>query len=366
MRTQPINIYLMEPSKVLEDLTIVIPDESYMSQFQDVMYCNGRFLVLSNDISAMEQNIRNLVANASNVVLTTKDWKHEREFLTRLYDYLEDTDGIDNLYIIPTVAAVQIFDAVATNQVAEPAVANGYVPSNDEEKEEDDLLKIADLFEYNGDYDIPDDEVAASLADYISVDKSGFIVTRGGCVGNIRNATIRYSVPDNTEAGPFIIIRNDPLYIPDSRFREDDNITFSGNYVKASGSMYSNLEDLDLGRFGLCRYKVLDKYYHITDGQGPVFVKSIGNRVELSNSSNLSGQTIDKLTPVLIHTDIGLLFARCAARDKRRVFDLNAWVYYNGLLCPFEWRDNSRGGCLSVGYCLIDDANWKQFMEVLS
>lgn len=361
MRNNPINIFLNEPTEVLEEVTIVIPTVDHMSHFQDGIYVNGKFLILAPDMETNKAHITNIVTREKNIVVYLRGWVHELEFLTLLYDALEMHDGIETVYLIPTQASIQVFGAVGERQtlIKEPEFAESYVPSNEEEADEYDLMNIAGMIA-GDDYEA---ELAASLEGYFDIDSKGFILSGPECIGNICELPIRYGFPDKFDTRAYIVINDDPMYVPDATFKDVDTITFSGNYTNLKGSIFCNLTSLELGKFGLVKHKTGDKYYHIVDGESPVWVRSVNNRIELSKMATLEGSVIGTLTPTMINTNIGLLFARCAARDKRRIFEFSACVYKDGKSCPITWEDNSDGGVLNVGSCEIDKSNWRYFME---
>lgn len=362
MRTQPINIYLAEPSEVLADLTIIVPDVSYMDQFQSTLYKYGGFLILAESMAANKQNLGTICNKSSNVVLTTKGWSKEREFLTMLYDYLEENDGIENLYVIPTETAIQVFSAVSVNNPVTPIMANGYVPGNDEEKEEDNLLSIAGMI--GGEEYGFEDEYAATIEDYLDVDKNGNVLTKDGCVGNVKNASIVYERPED-DKHIYIVLVKDSTYVPGAELKEDF-ITLSGNYITDKGSVFNNLSVLPTGRYGLIKQRIEgDKYFHIVEGKEPAYVIQVGTHEEIVRTAPIGSHILGKLDTVMINTALGWLFARCAARDKRYAFSMDAVLYYDGLTCPIIWEDNGKGGCLRIGSCVIDISNWTQFMEVV-
>ena len=361
MRTQPINIYLAEPYEVLEDLTIVIPDAQYMSYFQDGIYVNGKFLILSNDMSVMQRNMEKLVTNGKNVVLTTKNWNKALEFLTMFRDYLEEHDGIETLYVIPTRAAVQVFGEVALNYIAEPEFANGYVPSNDDEKPCDDLLHISDLFNEDDGYRIFDDEVAATVEQYLDVDSNGYIMTAGGCVGNLCEVPVLYGTPNGDVTKPAIYIHYDTGYVPGATYNGEE-ITPSGHFNKEQ-SIFTNLKGISTGDFSLLRQSYNGLRYLVFKGDEPVFVHNVDGHMEYHRGS-IVGEVVGQANPTLINTELGLLFARCAARDKRYKFAMNAGLHFNGLEIPVVWKETPKGGELKIGSCVINETNWKLFMEV--
>lgn len=361
MRTQPINIYLAEPNEVLKDLIIVIPDVLYMDRFHSPLYKYGSFVILAENMAVNKQNLETLCKRSSNVVLTTKGWSKEREFLTMLYDYLEENDGIENLYVIPTEAAIQVFSAVSVNNPVTPIMANGYVPSNDEEKEEDNLLNIAGMIG-GEDYGF-EDEYAATIEEYLDVDNNGNVLTKDGCVGNIKSASIVYERPED-DGHVYIVLVKDAIYVPGAELKEGF-ITLSGNYITNKGSIFNNLATLPTRCYGLIKQRIEgDKYFHIVEGKEPAYVIQVGTHEEIVRTAPIGSNILGKLETVMINTALGWLFARCAARDKRCVFSMDAVLYYNGLTCPITWEDNGNGGRLQIGSCVIDVYNWTQFMEV--
>ena len=114
MRTEPIDVYLHEPTEP-GDYLVLIPNglstERLLSNLP--VYQKSLIVTVGEDMEKTERYLPCITMQGMDVVVAVQGWENERKFLSMVYDVLEQYNGINKLYIHQDCSAKDIFEAVA-------------------------------------------------------------------------------------------------------------------------------------------------------------------------------------------------------------------------------------------------------------
>ena len=114
MRTEPIDVYLHEPT-VPGDYLVLVPKSLNTGEVLSKLpvYEKSMIVTVGEDMERVNRYLPCIARQEMDVVVAVQGWKYERKFLSMVYDVLEQYNGISKLYIHQDCSAKDIFDAVA-------------------------------------------------------------------------------------------------------------------------------------------------------------------------------------------------------------------------------------------------------------
>ena len=330
-------VYLHEPYKSLSKSVVIIDSDDYLVR-DNPLYKNSHIYKLEPD-SIVNGKLSTRFPDCDNLIMKCTGARLERNMAIILRGLWEhDAMGFD-LYLANDSMVKDIFCDIAEKGLPKPEDASAEIKEDGKS-----LLDIAEELEESlGPYDIPD-EPHQHITPHISVDINGNIYQGNQHIGNILCVSnIVYGKPLENLKFPVWCIMQDSDYTPGTPTLSSKHpITLRGTLVDTCNSLWQDLSRLRTGLYAMCK-NIYDNTWNIMYAKKMLVYFDDPNKPHpywaAVDSDKLEERMSRMIRPLCINTALGLLYARCVCRDRRRTFNFECGLYYDGQYVPLDFDD---------------------------
>ena len=352
-------VYLHEPYKPLPKSVVIVDSEDTLIK-DNPLYRNSYVYRLEPD-SIVNGKLFTRFPDCDNLIMKCTGARLERNMaiiLRGLWEY--DAMRFD-LYLANDSMVKDVFCDIAERGLPKPEDASAEI-----EEDGKSLLDIAEELEESlGSYDIPD-EPHQHIAPRISVDVKGDIYQGNRFIGNVLCiSNIVYGKPLENLKFPVWCIMQDSDYTPGTpTLSSKQPITLRGTLVDTCSSIWQDMSRLRTGLYAMCK-NIYDKTWNI------MYSRQMLVYFDNPNKSHPYWTAVDydKLDEYMsrgirssrIDTALGLLYARCVCRDRRRTFNFECGLYYDGQYVAMDFDDKTES--LSLDNFYVRSSNFQSILE---